>query len=139
MAVAEAASEAPDPETQSAPAPEAAPAPKPAVKAQADLFAETVPVPSPRRARRQKTDSVVTASVLIGIGNKPYLRGSGGGLNWETGVVMDFEEIGKWGWLAPADLEAPIEFQIFCNDTDPDRKGKHRLEPGQKLEITPVF
>lgn len=117
------------------PAPAATPAP--VAEAPVDLFPETVPVA--RRARRRKADSAITASVLIGIGNKPYLRGSGGGLSWERGVVMDFEEIGKWGWLAPADFDTPIEFQIFCNDADPDRKGKYTLEPGQKLEISPVF
>lgn len=104
-----------------------------------DMFAEAVAVVEKRRVRKNKADSVVTASILIGIGNKPYLRGSGAGLNWEQGVVMDFEEIGRWGWVAPVDLEGPIEFQIFCNDEQPDRKGKYTLEPGQKLEVTPVF
>ena len=103
------------------------------------MFAEAVAVVEKRRVRKNKADSVVTASILIGIGNKPYLRGSGAGLNWEQGVVMDFEEIGRWGWVAPVDLEGPIEFQIFCNDEQPDRKGKYTLEPGQKLEVTPVF
>jgi hypothetical protein len=103
-----------------------------------DLFGEAKPV-AIRRARTKANDAVFTASILIGIGNKPFLRGSAGGLNWQTGIPMEFEEIGKWRWVAPVDLDGPVEVQIYRNDEDPDRKGRHTLEPGQKLEVTPVF
>lgn len=91
------------------------------------------------KTKAKKNDAVITASVFIGIGNKPYLRGSAGGLNWDQGVVMEFQEIGKWRWVAPSDLEAPIDVQIFRNDEDPDKSGKYKLAPGQKLEVTPLF
>ena len=103
-----------------------------------DLFGEAKPA-AIRRARTKANDAVFTASILIGIGNKPFLRGSAGGLNWQTGIPMEFEEIGKWRWVAPADLDGPVEVQIYRNDEDPDRKGRHTVEPGQKLEVTPVF
>jgi hypothetical protein len=103
-----------------------------------DLFGEVVR-PLPSRASVKKNDAVFTVSILIGIGNKPYLRGSGGGLNWDAGVPMEFEEIGKWRWVAPADLDEPVELRVFRNDEDADRKGTHILQPGQKLEVTPVF
>jgi hypothetical protein len=105
----------------------------------ADMFAEAVPPVVTSRARTKQADSVLTANIFIGIGNKPYLRGSGGGLNWEVGVVMDFEEIGKWRWVAPDDLAEPIELQIYRNDEDPDQSGTHTLSPGQKLEVSPDF
>lgn len=91
------------------------------------------------RTKAKKNDAVLTASVFIGIGNKPYLRGSGGGLNWDSGVVMEFQEIGKWRWVAPSDLEGELELQIYRNDEDPDTSGKYKLQPGQKLDVTPVF
>jgi len=91
------------------------------------------------RTKAKKNDAVVTASVFIGIGNKPYLRGSGGGLSWEKGQLMEFQEIGKWRWVAPSDLETALEVQLYCNDEEPDQSGKHTLEPGQKLEVSPVF
>ncbi|MFU8848748.1 MAG: hypothetical protein ACNA77_08535, partial [Opitutales bacterium] len=108
--------------------------------ADADMLfdADKIAAPLPRTKAR-KHDAVVTASVFIGIGNKPYLRGSGGGLSWEQGQVMEFEEIGKWRWVAPSELEAAIEVQLFRNDDDPDKSGKYTLEPGQKLEVSPVF
>ena len=42
--------------------------------------------------------TTVIAKVMIGIGNKPYVRGEGPGLSWEEGVPMNFLEIGKWAW-----------------------------------------
>ncbi|ADE54941.1 hypothetical protein [Coraliomargarita akajimensis] len=105
----------------------------------ADLFGDVPPAPSKPKLRSKKKDSVLTARVLIGIGNKPFIRGNGGGLSTERGVLMDFQEIGKWSWIAPVDLEEAIEVQIFRNDEDPDRKGPYRLEAGQKLEVDPVF
>ena len=112
--------------------------PEAVTEASADLFGEAAPARS-QRARTKANDAVLTVSILIGIGNKPFLRGSGGGLSWETGVPMDFEEIGKWRWVAPADLEEPVEVQVYRNDEDADRKGRYTLEPGQKLEVSPVF
>ena len=104
------------------------------------LFEEAPsPVVPKREKRAKKKDAVVTASVFIGIGNKPYLRGSGAGLNWEKGFPMDFEEIGKWSWLAPADLDESIEVQVYRNDEDPDLTGEYTLEPGQKLDLWPYF
>jgi len=103
------------------------------------MFADAVPPQVAGRARTRKSDTAVIASVFIGIGNKPYVRGNGAGLNWERGVSMEFEEIGKWRWLAPADLEAPVELQLFRNDEDPDTAGTYTLEPGQQLDVSPVF
>jgi len=103
------------------------------------LFAED-PAPVPAKKKRvKKDDAVLTASVFIGIGNKPFLRGSGAGLSWEKGQIMEFQEIGKWRWVAPAEMESLIEVQIFRNDEDADQSGKYELEPGQKLEVSPVF
>jgi hypothetical protein len=104
----------------------------------ADFFGE-VATPASRPSRTKKNDAVLTVNILIGIGNKPYLRGSGGGLNWAKGIPMDFEEIGKWRWIAPADVGEALELQVYRNDEDADRTGRHVLEPGQMLEVEPVF
>ena len=83
--------------------------------------------------------TTVEVNKLMGIGNKPFLRGSGAGLSWDKGVEMEFQEIGKWGWSAPADLDESVDVQIYRNDQDADRKGKYTLKPGQGLEIVPEF
>ena len=92
-----------------------------------------------KRVRTKKSDSAVIASVFIGIGNKPFVRGSGAGLNWDKGIAMEFVEIGKWQWIPPAELKEPIELQLFRNDKDADSSGKYTLEPGQQLDLSPVF
>lgn len=108
--------------------------------ASTDLFGGPVDSSSPKkRKRRGKNDTVLTVNALIGIGNKPYLRGSGAGLNWEIGQPMNFQSIGKWEWTVSDEMEDVIEIQVYCNDQDPDQSGKHRLQPGEKLQISPKF
>lgn len=105
-----------------------------------DLFGESTDAPKTKRRKRQgKNQSVLTVDALIGIGNKPYLRGSGAGLSWDTGIQMDFQSIGKWEWAASDLLAEPIEIQVFCNDSEPDSAGKYTLRPGEKLTIHPKF
>ena len=121
-----------------------------------DAFFEAEEVAKPKSATTQKAKkdtaskktgtasekSVITTvevNKLMGIGNKPFLRGSGAGLSWEKGVEMEFQEIGKWTWSAPSNLSEIVEIQVYSNDADADRKGKYTLQPGQQLEITPEF
>ena len=89
----------------------------------------------------EKNNSQITsvvANVMIGIGNKPYVRGEGPGLSWEQGIAMNFVEIGKWAW-SPSRKNASLTIQIYRNDEDPDKTGKHEIKPGEKFEITPEF
>ncbi|MEM7792337.1 MAG: hypothetical protein AAF546_13110 [Verrucomicrobiota bacterium] len=105
-----------------------------------DMLFDDVPIkPRARKSRAKRADTVVTVNALIGIGNKPFIRGSGGGLNWEKGIPMEFQEIGKWRWLAPVELDQAIEIEIYRNDEELDQSGRHRINSGQKFEITPVF
>lgn len=121
------------------PQPEESESPEVEVEAEVDMFSESVPPIGKKAARIRRNETGVVAEVFIGIGNKPYLRGDGAGLNWETGVAMDFEEIGKWIWIAPVDTQEPFEIQLFRNDEDADRSGKYTVTPGQRLAISPVF
>ena len=104
-----------------------------------DMFGDVVPAPVKKSVRTKKSDSAVVASVFIGIGNKPFVRGSGAGLNWDKGIAMEFVEIGKWQWIPPAELKEPVVLQLFRNDEDVDSSGKYTLEPGQQLDLSPVF
>lgn len=98
-------------------------------------------VDKPEVTKENKENSgptTVVANVMIGIGNKPYLRGEGPGLSWDEGVPMNFIEIGKWAW-SPSRKNASLTVQVYRNDQDPDKGGKIEVKPGQKLEITPDF
>ena len=60
------------------------------------------------------------------------------GFSWDEGVAMNFIEIGKWAWSPPR-KNASLTIQIYRNDEDPDKTGKHEIKPGEKFEITPEF
>ena len=102
----------------------------------------TAPPPEPKQkeAPKPKAGGVtsVVANVMIGIGNKPFLRGEGPGLSWDEGVPMNFVEIGKWAW-SPTRKNATLTVQVYRNDEDPDQGGKYEVKPGEKFEITPDF
>jgi hypothetical protein len=83
------------------------------------------------------TTSVI-ANVMIGIGNKPFLRGEGPGLSWDEGVPMNFIEIGKWSWSPPR-KNASLTVQLYRNDEDPDQTGKIEVKAGDEIEINPDF
>ncbi|MBT3668289.1 MAG: hypothetical protein HN548_12495 [Opitutae bacterium] len=91
---------------------------------------------SPKKSSTGTTS--VVANVMIGIGNKPYLRGEGPGLSWDEGVPMNFIEIGKWAW-SPSRKNASLTVQLYRNDNDPDQSGKIEVKAGEKIEITPDF
>ena len=83
----------------------------------------------------EKNNSQITsvvANVMIGIGNKPYIRGEGPGLSWEEGIAMNFVEIGKWAW-SPSRKNASLTIQIYRNDEDPDKTGKHVIKPRREI------
>lgn len=105
------------------------------------LPAQKDPNATTEKVVEEKNNSQITsvvANVMIGIGNKPYIRGEGPGLSWEDGVAMNFVEIGKWAW-SPSRKNATLTIQIYRNDEDPDKTGKHEIKPGEKFEITPEF
>lgn len=84
----------------------------------------------------QGTSLVVHAN--LGIGKKPYIRGQGPGLNWIYGAPMSFVELGKWQWTAP-DSSQPIICRIYKNDEVPADGEVLCLQPGEQLELSPVF
>jgi len=95
-----------------------------------------------RRKRATKSPhsfATLTARVLIGIGNKPFVRGEGPGLSADKGVPMEFVEIGQWRWVAPKDASGPITLRILKNDEVPAEGDPIVLKPGQTLDVSPVF
>ena len=70
---------------------------------------------------------------MIGIGNKPFVRGVGPGLSRDKGVPMSFLGIGRWQWLSP-DPEAPATVEVWKNDQTPMGEALH-LPGGEPLEV----
>ena len=104
-----------------------------------DLFGGTVPRTPRSRRRVRAGDTVVIANVFVGIGNKPFLRGAGGGLSWERGVAMEFDGVGRWRWVAPKDSGGPFSVRVYRNDEEAETEGPHRIEAGERRELRPAF
>lgn len=102
------------------------------------LFA--LPESSGKARKTSKSDTCVIVNSLIGIGNKPYLRGAGGGLSADKGVQMEYLEIGKWRYVFPPDSQFPIEFSVYKNDeTRSDGGEVFKILPNEKLELNLRF
>jgi hypothetical protein len=113
-------------------------------QSQGELLAGAVESIRRRRATKQpliaaSESAALVARVLIGIGNKPYVRGEGPGLSNDKGVPMEFVEIGKWQWVAPFAAKAPITLRLLKNDEIPAKGGPIVLNPGQSIEVSPEF
>jgi len=106
--------------------------------AQPDLMADMPPAEPKSKPAKAKGATTLIAQVLIGIGNKPYVRGSGPGLSEEEGVPMEFLEIGKWQWVAP-DSGEPVTVRIYKNDEIPAEGDPVEIPAGQRRSVAPKF
>jgi hypothetical protein len=107
---------------------------------QGELLAREAETIRKRRSSRSPVPACsLVARVLIGIGNKPFVRGTGPGLSLEKGVPMEFVEIGQWRWVAPGAVKEPLTLRILKNDEVPAEGDAIVLHPGQSLDISPVF
>lgn len=104
---------------------------------QAELMAD---IPEMPKSKPKKAKGVTTliAQVLIGIGNKPYVRGTGPGLSEDEGVPMEFLEIGKWQWVAP-NSDEPVTVRIYKNDEAPAEGDPIEIPAGQRRSVAPKF
>lgn len=58
--------------------------------------------------------TTVIAKVDIGWGNNLYIRGSGGGLSWDKGLLMDCVD-GDWTWSTASATDGLV-FKFIIND-----------------------
>lgn len=79
------------------------------------------------------TGTALIVNLMIGIGNKPFVRGTGPGLSRDKGVPMSFLGIGRWQWVSP-DPEAPATVEVWKNDQSPMGEALH-LPGGEPVEV----
>jgi type II secretory pathway pseudopilin PulG len=77
--------------------------------------------------------TALVINLMIGIGNKPYVRGSGPGLSADQGVPMSFLGIGRWQWVSPQP-DAPATVEVWKNDESPLGEPIH-LSGGEIVEL----
>ena len=79
------------------------------------------------------TGTALIVNLMIGIGNKPFVRGTGPGLSQDKGVPKSFLGIGRWQWVSP-DPEAPATVEVWKNDQSPMGEPLH-ISGGEPLEV----
>lgn len=101
-----------------------------------DLDEEEVEVVSDKEISVSSSEGSGTSliiNLMIGIGNKPFVRGTGPGLSSSKGVPMNFLGIGRWQWTSP-DPDAPVTIEIWKNDQAPLGEPIH-ISGGESMEI----
>ncbi|HVU37231.1 MAG TPA: hypothetical protein VHC95_02760 [Opitutales bacterium] len=89
-------------------------------------------------AKSKKTTTTIIAKVDVGWGNSVYIRGIGGGLSWDVGVLMDNHRKDEWSWSCPAS-DGPITFKFVRNDAHWALGPDHIAVPGETSITVPQF
>ena len=89
--------------------------------------------PSAPESTAAGTGTALIVNLMIGIGNKPFVRGTGSGLSQDKGVPMSFLGIGRWQWISP-DPDAPATVEVWKNDQSPLGEPLH-ISGGEPLEV----
>ena len=103
------------------------------------MLFDDLPISRESPVKPKKGDAVVVVNALIGIGNKPFLRGNGAGLSPDKGTPMDYIEIGKWRYVFPA-FDGKINFSVLKNDeVPPNGESEFSISAGEKTELNLFF
>lgn len=100
-----------------APAKKAAAAKKaPAKKAAAPKAAAPKKAPAKKKAAAKKVEQTsLIARVDVGFGNSLYVRGSGAGLSWAKGTLLDNVSPYEWAFKTTK-AKGEVEFKFLHND-----------------------
>lgn len=82
--------------------------------------------------------TVIAARVDIGFGNHLFLRGTGPGLSWETGVPMANAGSDLWT-IDLMGATSPVHCKFLINDALWSAGPDYVVDPGAQLEVTPLF
>lgn len=118
-----------------------APAKKAVVKkapAKKAVVKKTAPKKAPTKKATPSKLTTIGAKIDVGFGNMLYLRGSGGGLSWDKGVVMGNAASNEWVWSSDK-AAGSIEFKILINDEYWSAGENNVVEAGHRVDIDPSF
>jgi hypothetical protein len=98
------------------------------------------PVAAAKKAPAKSTGkkTCIVAKIDVGWGNSVYIRGIGGGLSWDVGVLMDNAKKDEWTWACPAS-DGPITFKFVRNDVHWALGPDHIAVPGETSATKPAF
>ncbi|MFH1500002.1 MAG: hypothetical protein ABII82_19500 [Verrucomicrobiota bacterium] len=114
------------------------PAPKPVAK---KAVVKTPAVKKPAVKKAAPAPSAVTritAAIDVGFGNSLYLRGEGGGLSWDKGVLLDCVADDSWT-ITLAESSKPIECKFLLNDVAWCVGNDYIVPAGSSVVLKPTF
>ncbi len=91
-----------------------------------------------KKAAPRKAMTTVIAEIDAGFGNGVFLRGSGAGLSWDKGTLMENVSPTEWVWRSEA-LTAPLEFKLLLNDDSWSAGPNGEVAPGGTIVVSPRF
>ena len=113
-----------------------------AVKAPAKKTATpAVAASAPKKKKSSASEppaTFISVQVDIGFGNHLTIRGSGPGLSWDEGLIMDC--VGPNLWTVSIKKAAkPVIFKVLVNDLSWSAGVDYTVAAGKSVTITPTF
>jgi len=108
---------------------------------------KTVKTPAKKTAAPAKKKSAasaeppatfISAQIDIGFGNRLTIRGSGPGLSWDEGLLMDNAGPNLWT-VSLAKASKPVNFKVLVNDLSWSTGADFVVAPGKSITIFPTF
>jgi hypothetical protein len=88
-------------------------------------------------AKAEGKRSFVDIKTDVGFGNTVFLRGSGGGLNWEKGLPLECVDAGTWRWTGQ--IQNAMQFKPLVNDEVWSVGENFTVNPGDSVKVKPSF
>ena len=86
----------------------------------------------------KKMISRITVKYDVGFNNRLYIRGNGGGLNWDHGQVLRNVGPDEWVWETTVPIK-DCEFKVLINDSWYEAGENHHLPGGAWVKYNPSF
>ncbi len=91
-----------------------------------------------KKAAPRKAVTTVIAEIDAGFGNGVYLRGSGAGLTWDKGTLMENVSPTEWVWRSE-NVPSTLEFKLLLNDENWSAGPNGEVAPGGTVVVSPRF
>ncbi len=99
---------------------------------------KTAPAKKKSAASSEPPATFISVQIDIGFGNHLTIRGSGPGLSWDEGLVMDC--VGPNLWTAAIrNATKPVSFKVLVNDLSWSAGADYVVAPGKSITIFPTF
>ncbi len=95
-------------------------------------------VASKKVAAKKIIETSITARVDVGFGNSLYIRGEGGGLNWNQGTLLENESPYDWSYKTTK-VKSDIVFKFLINDEIWADGENQTVKAGTSSVSSPVF